>query len=115
MTKAERLAVFSERLRAAPAASSADEAVALVATVLNAVEDEFSGAPFDPTQWTTDGRMYPAQADRTHPVEGHPGVVRQRTVAHFVYVRTNGAIEIRSTRNNDVIFQKPGADGLGVW
>ncbi len=59
--------------------------------------------------------MYPVQADRTHSVEGHPEVTSLRSRHHVTYLRTNGAIETRSTRTNEVVFEKTGADGLGVW
>ena len=60
-TKRERIEVFLGRLDAAPVASDADEAYRQVCDILNAVEDELTSIPFDPTQWMTDGRMYPPQ------------------------------------------------------
>lgn len=59
-TKQERLAEFLRRLMAAPAASSFDEAYRQLCDILNAVEDELTSIPFDPANWQTDGRMYPA-------------------------------------------------------
>jgi hypothetical protein len=60
----ERLEKFYERLRDAPASSSRTEALALIARILNEVEDEMSGIPYNPRVYEdrsapTDGRMYP--------------------------------------------------------
>jgi hypothetical protein len=41
-TKSERLALFLERLSAAPTANSAEEALIMLGATLNAVEDEFT-------------------------------------------------------------------------
>jgi len=78
------------------------------------VEDELSGVPFNPENWRADGRLYPPQEDNKHLVPGHPNVSRYRTVAHNVFIGTNGAIEIQTLRGA-VLFQKPGADERHVW
>ena len=111
-TKRERLAEYFNRLAAAPPAASADEAFRLAADTLNSVEDDLSGAPFNPPTWATDGRMYPPQSDNAHAVAGRPGVTRYRTKGHNLLVGPNGAIEIASP-SGTVIFTKPGADGSG--
>ena len=113
-SKAERLAIFMDRLSRATASGSADEAYALVAGTLNQVEDEFSGVPFDPRNWKTDGRLYPPQEDNKHLVLGNPLVSRYRSVAHNLFIGANGAIEIHTVRG-DVLLQKRGADGRYVW
>ena len=112
--KAERLAIFRERLEKAPAARSAEEAYGLVARILNEVEDEFSGARFDPTQWKTDGRMYPPYEDNRHAVVGHPNIIRYRSIAHNTFIGSNGAIEI-STIRGEILVRKPGEDGRDIW
>ena len=89
--------------------------MALLAATLDAVEDELSGVPFDPSKWISDDRMYAPQADSARAVEGRPDLVRFRSRAHNTFVRDNGAIEIRATHDDAVIFRKPGADSLGVW
>lgn len=113
-SKAERLAIFMERFAHSAASASADEAYALVAATLNQVEDELSGVPFDPDNWKTDGRLYPPQEDNKHLVLGHPLVTRYRSVAHNMFIGSNGAVEIQTLRG-DVLLQKAGADGRHVW
>ncbi|WP_435011208.1 hypothetical protein P12x_002509 [Tundrisphaera lichenicola] len=108
--KGTRLAEFYRRLQAAPAASSAAEAYQQVCDILNAVEDDLTGIPFDPSLWMTDGRMYPAQADSVRSVPGHPNLIRYASRGHDVVVASNGAIQIR-VRGGSVAMDKPGADG----
>jgi hypothetical protein len=115
MTKGERLALFYERLQAATAASSHDEAYALLCSTLNAVENEHSGVPFNPDNWQTDGRMYPPQQDRASRVEGFPEVIRYGSFRHNTFIASNGAIEVRIIATDAVHFVKPGANGKGVW
>jgi hypothetical protein len=115
MTKAERLALFYERLLAAPAVGSHDEAYALLCYTLNAVEDEHSGVPHNPDSWQTDGRMYPPQPDRASKVDGFPGVIRYGSFRHNTFIAGNGAIEVRIIRSDQIEFVKPGANGKGVW
>lgn len=103
-----------DRLVRAAASASAEEAYALVAEILNQVEDELSGVPFDPSSWKTDGRLYPPQEDNRHLVLGHPLVNRYRSVAHNLFIGSNGAIEIQTVRG-DVLLQKAGADGRHIW
>jgi hypothetical protein len=103
-----------DRLAQAAASASADEAYALVADTLNQVEDELSGVPFNPSNWKTDGRLYPPQEDNKHLVLGHPLVSRYRSVAHNLFIGSNGSIEIQTIRG-DALLQKAGADGKHVW
>ncbi|HEX3578437.1 MAG TPA: hypothetical protein VHY33_07725 [Thermoanaerobaculia bacterium] len=114
IAKAQRLAEFLRRLRWAAPASNAVEAFELIAHTLNAVEDEFSGTPFDPSAWQTDGRLYPPQIDSKRVVPGRPDVTRYRSRSHNTFIAENGAIEIQ-TIDGAVLLSKPGADGEGVW
>jgi hypothetical protein len=87
--------------------------------MLNSVEDEFSGVPFNPRQWATDGRMYPVQEDNIHRLQNRPDVRLLRSRRHLTYIRENGAFEIRG-RNaalgiEEIEIAKPGTDGRGVW
>lgn len=61
---AERLAIFYEPLAASPACQTSDEALVLLITTLEAVEDEFSGVIKNPTPGLKpDGRMHAPQPD----------------------------------------------------
>jgi hypothetical protein len=112
----ERLEKFYERLGAAPASSSRSEALALIVRVLNEVEDEMSGIPYNPEVYEdrsapTDGRMYPPLEDAAREVPGHPGVTRYRTRGHNIFISETGAIEIQDIRTQDTVFKK--ADSIG--
>lgn len=115
MDKKARLKLFYERLGAAPAASTHDEAFALIRTTLDAVEDEHSGVPNNPQNFQTDGRLYPPQIDSVRKVEGLPDVLRYRSSNHNTFIGSNGAIEVRQIDPEEGQFAKPGADGKGVW
>ena len=114
ITKAQRLNEFLHRLLASAPAASAEGALALLALTLNAVEDEFSGVPYDPSSWQTDGRMYPPQTDSQRRVPDRPDVTRYRSRSHNTFIAGNGAIEIQ-TVDGLVLLSKPGADGRSVW
>jgi hypothetical protein len=115
MDKDARLQLFYQRLQAAPAASTHDESYALLCDTLNAVEDEHSGVPNNPSNWQTDGRLYPPQTDMVYAVDGFPGVRRYNSFKHDTYIASNGAIEVKIIASNVVDFTKPGANGKGVW
>jgi len=100
-------------LAASPPAGNVDEALELITTLLNAVEDELSGAPNEPTNWQNDGRLYPPLPDSIRAVEGRPGPKRFRSFRHNTFVAGNGAIEIR-TIEGTLQISKPGRDGKGV-
>ena len=113
-----RLAVFLERLRVAPAASGADEAIALVRSTLNEVEDEHSGTPSNPAGFKSDNRLYPPQDDSKRAVPNRPELTRYRSRGHNTYVGSNGAILIVLTGIEDsvrqVVLNKPGSDGSKI-
>jgi hypothetical protein len=113
--KPERFAELLRRLGSAPAADTFDEAYEQLCIILNEVEDGMTSIPFQPELWQTDGRMYPPQADSIREVEGHSKVKRFRSRRHNTYIGENGAIEISSAPEGEVIFSKPGVDGKGVW
>jgi hypothetical protein len=115
MEKHERLKEIFGRLEMAPAATNADEAVEQLTTIMDAVEDQFSGVPFNPESWQHDGRLYAPQGDSARSVPGSAHVTRYRTRRHNVFVAVNGALEVQTVASKDVVFSKPGADGRGVW
>lgn len=112
--KTERLAELFRRLEAASPANSATGAKLLLDSMLNAVEDELTGVPFDPAAWRTQDRMYPPQEDNRRVVPGRPDVARYRSRSHNTYIGENGAIEIL-TDSGELLFRKPGADGNYIW
>jgi hypothetical protein len=115
VSRAQRLQEIYRRLALAPAADTFTEMRAQLDNVLNEVEDQLSGVPFDPPRWVTDGRLYPVQDDNVYQVEGHPRVLLLRARRSEVYIGDNGAIEIRDASSGAVEFSKVGKDGCGVW
>jgi hypothetical protein len=111
--KEVRFQVFLKRLSAAQAASSADEALALLGRILCEVEDELTDIPNQPENQQTDGRMYPPQEDRAREVPGRSDLTRYRSRGHNTFIRSNGAIEIRELAGR-VVLSKAGADGMSV-
>jgi hypothetical protein len=114
LPKIDRFGIFLQRLSAAPAAASFEEARTLLTRTLNEVEDELSGVPFDHDRWRSDGRMYPPEDDSIRSVPDHRSVKRFRSRAHNTFISDNGAIEIR-TIDDVIVLQKAGTDGRGVW
>jgi len=110
LSKAKRLQLFLERLKAAPPVESADAALQLLATILTAVEDEFSGVAGRPELWKTDGRMYPPQADSRVKCPGQASLRKYRSKGHYDIIGLNGSIRIE-TLDAKIILDKPGRDG----
>jgi len=102
--------IFLERLSAAKAASSADQALALLVENLNAVEDKHSGIEYNPGLWKDDGRIYPPQEDNRRTIPNHPSLRRYRSAKHNTFIGLNGSIRIDDLDGN-VILDKPGRNG----
>jgi hypothetical protein len=102
--------MFLRRLKAAAAASSAEEALALLGRILNGVEEEHSGVEDKPRSWKDDGRMYPPQEDNRRNVPNHPELRRYRSARHNTFIGRNGAIRIQDL-DGKVLLDKPGRDG----
>jgi hypothetical protein len=113
-TKTERLAIFRERLLAAPPARNLKDARALLEKVLNAVEDEYSGVPFNLENFSSDGRMYPPLDDRRKAISTNPRIERFESAGHFTLISENGATRIVLRFDGRVFVDKPGRDGRTI-
>jgi hypothetical protein len=112
LPKKERFRIFLRRLKAAKCATSADEALQLLSTILNDTEDEFSNVPHNPHAWQNDGRMYPPQEDNRRRVPGHPALRRYRSARHNTFIGSNGSIRIETcAQRPEILLDKPGCDG----
>lgn len=111
LSKDARLRLFLDRLRSASPAANHDGAVALIASTLNAVEDDHSGVPANPSSWQSDGRMYPPQADMARPSPDLPGVMVYRSRGHRTLIGANGAFSIAEVHGGKILVEKAGADG----
>jgi hypothetical protein len=113
LSRGQRLQEFIRRLGQAPACASADAAFQCIGRILNAVEDELSGIPYDPCHPRHDGRLYPAKATACCRAPGRPDLRRYRFKAHRLYIGASGAILI-AHREAGLVFSKPGFDGALV-
>ena len=104
----ERLAIFFERLRAAPACRSAEEALEQACRVMEEVEGEFCEFPIQhPAPQVFSGRMYRPQTDRIF--RSKDGHIRAETRRHTLHFSPDGAICIIRTGSGMVEFSKPAA------
>lgn len=111
MKKMARMKMLLERLAKAPLCRSHDEAYRLLSQELNAIEDEYSGVPFEPEKWESDGRLYMPQRDNASLSPQHRGVIRYRSRSHWTFVADNGAFLIQEIPTNRVVLERPGEDG----
>jgi hypothetical protein len=111
LPRKERFELFLQRLEGADPADSAESALALLRRILNEVEDEHSGVPYNPDNWQTDGRLYPPLDDRVKEAPGRPGMLVGSSLQHLSYFGANGAIQVYHKRARAVVLDKPGADG----
>jgi hypothetical protein len=104
----ERLEIFFQRLKAAPPASNAVEAMGLVCRLIEEVEDEHCPLPREnpPPGLRFTGRMYSPQKDHIRRLEDGQLVAAARR--HRIYCQPNGAILIRDVHNNAIILTKDG-------
>lgn len=105
----ERLDIVYQRLDEIPAPTSAQEALAQLSEVLDAVEDEYSGVPRDPNPGLAfDGRMYPPRDDFIKP-QPDGGLVAI-TKGNRIEIGPDGSTTILSRRSGDVVYNRPAAD-----
>jgi hypothetical protein len=106
--RSARLREFLQRLSFAEPAGDAAAALALLAELLNAVEDEMTSIPYSPSR--TDGRMYPPQPDSARTEGEAEGITRYRSAHHNTWIGEDGAIRIDEVKGPCVI-NKPGRSG----
>jgi hypothetical protein len=109
-TKRERLQLIQARLETAPCASTHDEAFAMLTNIVNEVENEHSGVPYDPDAWMADGRIYPPQLDSKKACDVE-FASRYRTKGHHVFIGDYGAIAFQNVTTQKIEFSKPGCSG----
>ena len=109
-----RLEEFIKRMRLAIRSASAEQALDLLSSTLNQVENELSGISYQPDHWQNDDRMYPPQPDSARDVEGRPDLTRYRSRSHNTWVAANGAILIQAIETKAIELDKPGADGCKI-
>lgn len=115
LSKPERLKEFATRLNNHPGANSIAEALKIIAELLNAVEDLFSGVPYDPDASETDGRMYPPTERQRRPNPERPDIARYRARGHITEIAANGAIRISiAVPPHRILTDKAGGDGKRV-
>jgi len=114
LSKSARLKLVLQQLHIARATATHDAAFALIAEILNAVEDEHSGIPANPSNWRSDGRMYPPQADNARSSLDLPGVIVYRSRGHRTLIAANGAFTIVDVQTDEVLIEKLGLDGQGL-
>jgi hypothetical protein len=114
MTKRERIAELVRQLEAARPAASADEALHLVTSTLEAIEDQHSGVPNDPSSPFADERIWPPIARYHFAIEGRDDLDGYRQKGHETLIGANGAILIRTRIEIRIILDKPGRDGRKV-
>jgi hypothetical protein len=113
MDRSQRLALYFAELKQAPAAHDRASAHALLAKILNGIEDAHSGVPNDPENWMTDERLYPPQDDQEQP-SPIAGAAVFLARGHSIWIGDNGAIRIENRRQphrGRIELDKPGADG----
>jgi hypothetical protein len=104
----ERLSILFARIRNADPARNARGALALVAQLIEQVEEEFcSVPPVEPPPLEPAGRMYPPQPDDIFPQPD--GSIRARTWYHRLFFGVDGSITIVEVRTEKVEVSKPGA------
>ena len=107
LPKGERLGMVYDRVRGAPGATTAEEAMGQMHGTLDAVEDAFSGVPKATNPGLKpDGRMYPVQPDRI--VTGADGAMTATSRGHITTYGPNGSITVTDRATGAVVFHKPG-------
>ena len=103
----QRLAEFSRRLEAAPPATTADEALALLCRLIEEVEDEHCLVPrAEPPPLVFTGRMYAPREDHIHRLPD--GSLAASTRRHRIICGRDGTITVVHMTDKSVVIAKPG-------
>jgi RHS repeat-associated protein len=106
--KSDRLKIFTARLKEAAPVSNQKEALNLINTTLDAVEDQYSGvlkAKGIPNR--DDGRMY-GILDEKYVTTLKDGTKVANTKGNRIVLNKDGGFEIQSKDGKQVLFSKPG-------
>jgi|SRR5690554_2785808 len=93
MTKPERVKIILGRLLQAEPASDRESANQLIKDVVNSVEDEFSGLPYDVTKYNDRMYFYSLHIDGWEDLDGDPCHI-DLNGKHRVFLFNNGSIKI---------------------
>jgi hypothetical protein len=109
----ERLAIFYERLRLAPAQRTAEHALAFICSTLEAVEDEFSAiAKKSPSPQLFDGRMYPPEPDYIQ--KRASGAMWIKTRHHRIEIKATGGFAIYREMPHRTLVLECGKEGAAL-
>ncbi len=111
LTKGERIVLFSKMLENSPGAKTVDEAMKLVNSTLDKVEDMYSGVKKNPNAAKMpnrdDGRMY-GILDDTYVTRKADGSAVARTKGNIIEFGSEGSIKILTKDKSKVLLDKPG-------
>jgi hypothetical protein len=113
MERSQRFKLFLKLLMSEAASATMGEAKASLARTMNRIEDERSGAVYDPDKWESDGRMYPPKDDRLQK-GSNEDVAIYHSRGHRISFGRNGAIRIEVRSGHDkgaIVLDKCGQDG----
>jgi hypothetical protein len=110
-----RLEVFFARMARHRPFTSFGDADQGITTILEAVEDELTDIPNDPSTRGEDGRLYPPQPDSWRTDTRYRHVTRMRAKLHNIFVSASGAVEIRPVGSDVILLSKVDARGREVW
>ncbi|GEP93730.1 RHS repeat-associated core domain-containing protein [Chitinophaga terrae (ex Kim and Jung 2007)] len=109
LSKGQRLGLFIERLKTAPGATNQEEAIKLINTTLDKVEDAYSGvkkAKGIPNR--DDGRMY-GILDTKYVTTQEDGTLIANTKGNRIVLSQDGGFKIQSKDGSKTFIDKPGA------
>ncbi|MFY0256321.1 RHS repeat domain-containing protein, partial [Chitinophaga sp. 30R24] len=108
LSKSERLGIFINRLKSASAAKNQEEALKLINSTLDKVEDAYSGVPKAPgIPNRDDGRMY-GILDKKYVITQEDGTMIANTKGNRIILEKDGGFKIQSKDGTKTFLDKPG-------